>query len=152
MKKSELDGLLAKGKIRGYKAITGVSLSKVTYLLPKGTQKSSKAKEGLKNALWMICYRSGRALFTEQRFHVKRMWRLDFLIPGPKGKVIGVEYEGIYNYQEGVNMPSRHTQGKGFSEDADKYREAALAGITVLRYTARNWKNIYQDLAKFYAK
>ena len=144
MKKSELDGLLAKGKIRGYKAITGVSLSKVTYVLPKGTQKSSKAKEGLANALWMICYQNGWPLFKEQRFHVKRMWRLDFLIPG--ATPVAIEYEGIFN------GPSRHTHVMGFSGDADKYREAALAGITVLRYTARNWKNIYNDLAKFYAK
>lgn len=45
--------------------------------------------------------------------------------------MIAIELEG------GIWSGGRHTRGKGFEGDCDKYNEAALAGWTVFRLTGR---------------
>jgi len=64
----------------------------------------------------------------EARFDPVRKWRFDFLWRDAR---LAVEVEG------GVWMKNgRHTSGKGYSADAEKYNSAALAGFLVLRFTA----------------
>ena len=64
----------------------------------------------------------------EARFDPVRKWRFDFLWRAAR---LAVEIEG------GVWMKNgRHTSGKGYSGDAEKYNAAALAGYMVLRFTA----------------
>ena len=73
---------------------------------------------------------------TEYRFDPDRRWRFDLAIPQHK---IGIEYEG------GIWSQGRHTQGKGFARDIEKYNTAILKhGWTVIRYTVvqthvKNW-------------
>ncbi|HAV2768599.1 TPA: hypothetical protein MBA31_003855, partial [Acinetobacter baumannii] len=57
----------------------------------------------------------------EYKFHPKRKWRADFLITGTK---ILVEVEG------GIWMAGggRHTRGKGYIGDMEKYNSAAMMG------------------------
>lgn len=62
----------------------------------------------------------------EYRFHTTRKWRFDFAWPELR---LAVEVEG------GVYSGGRHTRGKGFEADAEKYNEAALMGWTVIRVT-----------------
>ena len=62
----------------------------------------------------------------EWRFHHERRWRFDFAWPGHK---VAVECEG------GAWSGGRHTRGKGFIGDLEKYNAAAADGWTVLRYT-----------------
>lgn len=62
----------------------------------------------------------------EHRFHPTRMWRFDVAFPGAK---LAVEIEG------GAWTAGRHTRGKGYEADAEKYSEAALLGWRVLRAT-----------------
>ena len=62
----------------------------------------------------------------EYRFHNKRRWRFDFAYPD---KQIAIEVEG------GVFKQGRHTRGKGFTEDCEKYNTAAEQGWSVFRYT-----------------
>jgi len=55
-----------------------------------------------------------------------RRWRFDFAWPDWK---LAVEIEG------GVFAHGRHTRGKGYEADCEKYNAAAVLGWTVLRYT-----------------
>ncbi len=62
----------------------------------------------------------------EHKFHPKRRWRFDYAW---LCKSLALEVEG------GVWTRGRHTRGKGFLADVEKYNEAALLGWTVLRCT-----------------
>jgi len=61
----------------------------------------------------------------EYQFHFVRKWRFDFAWPDIQ---LAVEIEG------GIWTGGRHTRGKGFVGDCEKYNEAALMGWTVLRF------------------
>jgi len=63
---------------------------------------------------------------TEFRFHPTRRWRFDFCWPALK---IAVEVEG------GTWQKSRHTTGRGFEADCEKYNAGAILGWFVLRVT-----------------
>lgn len=62
----------------------------------------------------------------EYRFHPKRKWRFDFAWPA---RLVAVEVEG------GTFSGGRHSRGKGFEADCEKYAEAAILGWRVLRVT-----------------
>lgn len=62
----------------------------------------------------------------EFKFHPSRKWRADFAIPL---RMILIEIEG------GVWIKGRHQTGKGFSDDCEKYSNAALLGYLVFRFT-----------------
>ena len=62
----------------------------------------------------------------EYKFHPKRQWRADFHITGTK---ILVEVEG------GIWTGGRHTRGKGFIHDMEKYNAATVLGYQVLRFS-----------------
>lgn len=64
----------------------------------------------------------------EFRLTPERRWRCDYVWITDKIKLI-LEVEGA------VWTKSRHTTGKGFTADCEKYNEAALLGFTVLRVT-----------------
>lgn len=61
----------------------------------------------------------------EFRFDLVRKWRFDFAWPA---RMIAVEVEG------GIWTGGRHTRGKGFLDDSEKYNQAALNGWMVLRF------------------
>jgi hypothetical protein len=63
---------------------------------------------------------------AEYRFHVERKWRFDFAYPAIK---VAVEIEG------GAWTRGRHTRGKGFILDCEKYNEAQIRGWKVLKFT-----------------
>lgn len=73
----------------------------------------------------------------EYKFHPDRKWRFDFAIPE---RMIAVEYEGIFSKK------SRHTTVGGYSADVEKYNAAAKLGWKVLRYTAKNYRDLVDDL------
>ena len=58
-----------------------------------------------------------------------RKWRVDFAWPQHK---LAVEVEG------GTWSGGRHTTGKGFQNDCDKYNMMTLAGWKVLRVTGKD--------------
>ena len=62
----------------------------------------------------------------EFRFHPKRKWRFDLCWQSQK---LAVEIEG------GTWSHGRHTRGKGFRLDCEKYAEALCLGWRVLRVT-----------------
>lgn len=64
--------------------------------------------------------------FQEYKFHPKRKWRFDSAWPE---KMIAVEFEG------GIWTNGRHTRGKGYENDCEKYNNALLLGWRVFRLT-----------------
>ena len=62
----------------------------------------------------------------------ERRWRFDYAWPDKK---IACEQEG------GIFSGGRHTRGKGFLGDMEKYNEAVLLGWKVLRFTPQQMEN-----------
>ena len=89
--------------------------------VPKAPKKLSAGEE----AFALHCRADGLEPVREYVFHPTRKWRFDFYFPERK---LGVEIEGT---SSGIG---RHQTPKGFREDCIKYAEAALMGITVLRF------------------
>ena len=74
------------------------------------------------------------AVTPEYKFHPSRKWRADFAIPH---LYILIEIEG------GVYTKGRHTRGKGYTNDCEKYNAAGLLGYTVYRFTYEHLRNGY---------
>jgi very-short-patch-repair endonuclease len=68
----------------------------------------------------------GPELVEEYQFHPTRRWRADFA---------HLESKTLIEIEGGA-FGGRHTRGKGFVEDLDKYASAWLHGYTVLRIGA----------------
>lgn len=64
---------------------------------------------------------------TEFKFHPTRKWRADFAYPERK---VLIEVEG------GVYARGRHTRGRGYNSDCEKYNAAVEMGYSVFRYTS----------------
>lgn len=74
----------------------------------------------------------------EYRFAApQRRWRFDFAWPAC---LVAVEIEG------GQWSGGRHTRGKGFAADCEKYNAASLAGWRVLRYTTADIRGRLADV------
>ena len=65
----------------------------------------------------------------EHRFHDTRLWRFDFLILAHR---VAIEIEG------GIWSQGRHTRGKGYQGDLDKYNHATMLGYRVLRFSTED--------------
>jgi len=68
----------------------------------------------------------------EFKFHPKRKWSADFHIIGKK---ILVEVEG------GIWSGGRHTRGKGYIGDMEKYNSATMMGYQVIRFSTEQVKS-----------
>lgn len=68
----------------------------------------------------------------EYRFHAVRKWRFDFYWPDLE---FACEVEG------GIWIAGRHNRPISFIKDAEKYNEAALMGIKVIRVTDKHIKD-----------
>lgn len=106
--------------------------------IPKA-KRGDKIKGWINLNLWHYCKANGLTLEREYAFHPERKWRFDWFIAELN---CGIEYEGIFSEK------SRHTSLSGYTGDAEKYSQAAILKIIVLRYTAKNYKNIIRDLEK----
>jgi hypothetical protein len=87
---------------------------------------AKKAKRSALEVRWAKEWarQGGPALVEELRFHPGRMWRADFA---------HVESRTLIEIEGGAWTGGRHTRGKGFEEDAEKYLAAHLAGWRVVR-------------------
>ena len=68
----------------------------------------------------------------EFEFHPKRKWRADFHLIGKK---ILIEVEG------GIWSGGRHTRGKGYLGDMEKYNAATMLGYQVIRFSTEQVKS-----------
>lgn len=105
-------------------SVTGVKGTATTLLNQSGVKQGSALENKL---LFQIRATKLPEPVREVRFIEHRRWRADFAWPD---KLLIVEVEG------GVWMNGRHTRGKGFEADCEKYNEAALAGWNVIRVTS----------------
>lgn len=79
----------------------------------------------------------------EYKFLPDRKFAFDFCLPSHR---IAIEYEGIFSAK------SRHTTAGGYSGDATKYNLAVINGWRVLRYTAINYRQFYDDINQMLKK
>ena len=68
----------------------------------------------------------------EFKFHPERKWRADFHLIGKK---ILIEVEG------GIWSGGRHTRGKGYIGDIEKYNAAVMLGYQVIRFSTDQVKS-----------
>ena len=68
----------------------------------------------------------------EFKFHPTRKWSADFHL---KGKKVLVEVEG------GIWSNGRHTRGKGYLGDLEKYNTATMMGYQVIRFSTEQVKS-----------
>lgn len=104
---------------------------------PKGRSKRPKVKgEKVPNEFEAKLARELKALkidFEQEfYFHPDRKWRADFHLIGKK---ILVEVEG------GIWSGSRHTRGKGYIGDMEKYNAATMLGYQVIRFSTEQVKS-----------
>ena len=72
-----------------------------------------------------VCKQNGLPVpIPEFRFHPTRKWRFDYAFVDQK---VALEIEGA------IWTGGRHTRGKGFASDMEKYNAAAVLGWIVLR-------------------
>ncbi|MEB4802508.1 DUF559 domain-containing protein, partial [Acinetobacter soli] len=118
--------------------MTSISLAEYRELFPVKKTKRRSAKQGTRQSsegenVLATHLRAYRISFEQEyRFHTKRKWRADFWIIGTK---ILVEVEG------GIWSGGRHTRGKGYIGDMEKYNAAAMMGFTVLRFSTAQVKS-----------
>ncbi|MFX5408203.1 DUF559 domain-containing protein [Acinetobacter baumannii] len=112
--------------------MTSMSLADYRKLFPiKKNKKRRSAKQAREPSVGEVLLathlRACKIGFEQEyKFHSKRKWRADFLITGTK---ILIEVEG------GIWSGGRHTRGKGYIGDMEKYNSAAMMGFTVLRFS-----------------
>lgn len=102
--------------------------------------KVSIEKESIKKLLWWYKRQGLIADYVEElQFHDVRKFRFDWAIPDLK---IAIEYEGLMSKKSG------HTTIGGYTSDCTKYNLAQISGWKVLRYTAKNYRDLENDLKK----
>lgn len=120
-----------------YRRMSSMSLAKYRELFPvQKNKKSRSAKQtrepSVGEVLLATHLRACKIGFEQEyKFHPDRKWRADFLITGTK---ILIEVEG------GIWSGGRHTRGKGYIGDMEKYNSAAMMGFTVLRFSTEQVK------------
>ena len=116
--------------IAEYKKMIGASKPKrgSKRLKVKGEKVQSEGEVILASAL-----RALNIEFEQEfQFHPTRKWRADFHL---NGKKILVEVEG------GIWSNGRHTRGKGYLGDLEKYNEATMMGYQVIRFSTEQVKS-----------
>ena len=73
----------------------------------------------------------------EYKFHPKRKWKMDWVI---LSHMICIEIEG------GVWTNGRHTRGKGFVNDMEKYNTATVMGWKVIRIVPNDYASLVRYL------
>lgn len=101
-------------------------------------EKISVEKQSIKKVLWVLKRENIITDYVEEhQFHSTRKFRFDWAILDHK---IAIEYEGLFSEKSG------HTTVNGYTKDCVKYNLAILNDWKVLRYTALNYENLYDDL------
>ena len=116
--------------IAEYKKLYGSSRKSVT----KSNRKSRGAKiESVGESELVIQLKALKIEFEREfKFHAKRKWRADFHITGKK---LLVEVEG------GIWSGGRHTRGKGYLGDMEKYNAATVMGYRLIRFSTEQVKS-----------
>ena len=115
--------------------MTSISLAEYKKLYGGGRKTATKRKTKVKG---VRVESKGEAALIQQlktlkiefeqefQFHTTRKWRADFHIKNTK---LLIEVEG------GIWSGGRHTRGKGYIGDMEKYNAATMMGYQVLRFS-----------------
>ena len=115
--------------------MTSISLTEYRKLYGGGRKTATKRKNKVKG---VMVESVGEAALIQQlktlkiefeqefQFHTTRKWRADFHIKNTK---LLIEVEG------GIWSGGRHTRGKGYIGDMEKYNAATMMGYQVLRFS-----------------
>ena len=115
--------------------MTSISLAEYRKLYGGGRKTASKRKKKVKGAkvesvgeaALIQQLRALKIEFVQEfQFHTSRKWRADFHIKNTK---LLIEVEG------GIWSGGRHTRGKGYLGDMEKYNTATMMGFQVLRFS-----------------
>ncbi len=91
------------------------------------------ARESVGESILAMQLRAVKIQFEQEfRFHPKRKWKADFHLIG---KRILIEVEG------GIWSGGRHTRGKGYIGDMEKYNSATMMGFQVIRFSTDQVKS-----------
>lgn len=123
--------------------MTSISLAEYKKLYSKGNQSKQKLKRGTRVKTERVQSIGESTLANqlsalkigfeqEYKFHPKRKWRADFHLVE---KRILIEVEG------GIWSGGRHTRGKGYIGDLEKYNAAVVMGYQVLRFSTEQVKS-----------
>lgn len=119
--------------------MSSISIAEYRNLTKKPTKKRRAKSHGTQRvqsegeATLALHLRTEKIEFTQEyQFHSERKWKADFHITGTK---LLIEVEG------GIWSGGRHTRGKGYLGDMEKYNTAAKLGFTVLRYSTEQVKS-----------
>ena len=121
--------------------MTSISLAEYKKLYGKGRKTTAKSKcqprgekvESIGESLLATQLKALKIEFEREfKFHHKRKWKADFHITG---KQILIEVEG------GIWSGGRHTRGKGYIGDMEKYNAATIMGFQVLRFSTEQVKS-----------
>ena len=134
--KKNLQQLQDRGRIRGFsmpeQAPKRIKIAATVY--------KSKGLDYISWNMMYWCNEKCLQMETEFLFNPDRKWRFDFAIPAIK---VAVEFEG------GIFLKnSGHNTARHYTKDAEKYNSAAIHGWRVLRFTAKNYKNLLNELNK----
>ena len=115
--------------------MTSISLAEYRKLYGGGRKTATKRKKNIKGAkvesvgeaTLIQQLRALKIEFVQEfQFHTSRKWRADFHIKNTK---LLIEVEG------GIWSGGRHTRGKGYLGDMEKYNTATMMGYQVLRFS-----------------
>lgn len=104
----------------------GISQSPTRHAREKSTAGKKSAAKAEQYPMFPVLCREllGEVPEAEYRFDPVRMWRFDFAFPAYR---LAVEVEG------GIHTGGRHTRGKGYAGDMEKYNAATVAGWSLIR-------------------
>ena len=123
--------------------MTSISLAEYKKLYAQGRKSKQKLKRGTRVKTGRV-ESIGESTLANQlsalkigfeqefKFHPKRKWRADFHLVE---KRILIEVEG------GIWSNGRHTRGKGYIGDMEKYNAAVVMGYQVLRFSTEQVKS-----------
>ena len=115
--------------------MTSISLAEYRKLYGGGRKTATKCKNKVKGvkvesvgeAALIQQLKTLKIEFEQEfQFHTTRKWRADFHIKNTK---LLIEVEG------GIWSGGRHTRGKGYIGDMEKYNAATMMGYQVLRFS-----------------
>lgn len=121
--------------------MTSISLAEYRKLYGEGRKTTPRLKRQPRGAkvesegesLLVIQLKALKIEFEREfKFHQKRKWRADFHLIGKK---ILIEVEG------GIWSGGRHTRGKGYIRDMEKYNAATALGYRIFRYSTEQVKS-----------
>ena len=113
-----------------YKSLYG---SKSKNVLKSKSPRRDKQIESMGESILALQLKAHRIEFEREfRFHPKRKWRADFHLIDKK---ILIEVEG------GIWNGGRHTRGKGYIGDMEKYNAATMMGYQVIRFSTEQVKS-----------